>query len=174
MFFIQVVHGRPGGHLTIYKQSLNAGVCVRIIDTAHIAPGTGSMKLLVCLSACLPACLSVCLPACLPACLSVCSIIQPPHTAVAGLLLWAQWPGDFGRLLVFSSKCEQCHVVSWHTKLNTDLSVFVPAYSNLKMWDIVCGIKQQLQIRYYFLNTVPALQQCFFAVGWAAGRASGL
>ena len=31
--------------------------------------------------------------------LSVCPIIQAPHAAVAGLLLWARRPGDIGRFL---------------------------------------------------------------------------
>ena len=61
---------------------------------------------------------------------SVCPI-RPPHAAAAGLLLWTRRPGDIDRLLHGrraggqqqprrSSKCGQCHVVSWRRKLNTD------------------------------------------------------
>ena len=54
--------------------------------------------------------------------LSVCPIVRPPHSAAAGLLLWARRAGDSDRLLhgrAHSSKCEQCHVVISRRKLNT-------------------------------------------------------
>jgi len=50
------------------------------------------------------------------------------HRSVpAGLLLWAQWAGGIDRLLrsqrsaAAAVECEQCHVVSVRSKLNTDL-----------------------------------------------------
>ena len=47
------------------------------------------------------------------------------RATVAGLLLWAQQVGNIDQhlhsLTAFSSKCEQCHDVSWRRKLNTNL-----------------------------------------------------
>ena len=51
---------------------------------------------------------------CLSVCLSVRPIL-PPHTAAAGLLLWARQEGDTDRLFHggrAAGECGQCHVVS--------------------------------------------------------------
>jgi len=65
---------------------------------------------------------------CPSVCLSVCPIYRPLQQRAAGLLLWARRTGDIDRQrrppssTAASSKCGQCHVVSWRRKLNTDLS----------------------------------------------------
>ena len=68
--------------------------------------------------------------------LSVCPIYRPLQQRAAGLLPWAWRTGDIDRQrrpsaprstahssTAFSSKCEQCHVVSRRRKLNADVFV---------------------------------------------------
>jgi len=58
----------------------------------------------------------------LPVCLSVRPIIQPPHAGFAATDPASRIYWSIAARPAPSSNCEQCHVVSWPRKLNTDLS----------------------------------------------------
>jgi len=73
---------------------------------------------------------SVCLSACLSVCLSVCpSHFRPPYVRRCGGFAAAFCPAarryrSIAARPALSSKCEQCHVVSWRRQLNTDLLLY--------------------------------------------------
>ena len=59
--------------------------------------------------------------------LSVCLSVRPWHSDVAGLLMWFRRAGrryqSIAARPALSSRCDQCHVVSWRTAEHADLFV---------------------------------------------------
>ena len=98
-----------------------------------------------------------------------------------GLLLWAWWTVNIDRhSTALSSKCEQCHVVSWCRKLKTDLLINV-RFKNLARCTVhvvLCSCARQKPL--YILSwppTVQPIQKSFpylvtIVTGYLKGKAS--